>query len=43
VELEVERHASFVIAELADHVPDVLPPANFSPVSSGEAAVGFHK
>jgi hypothetical protein len=43
VELEVERHASFVIAERADHVPGVLPPGNDSPVTSGQAAVGFQK
>jgi hypothetical protein len=41
VELEVERHASFIIVEQSDHVPDVLPPGNDSPVPSGQAAVGF--
>jgi hypothetical protein len=41
VELEVERHASFIIVDQSDHVPDILPPRNDTPVRSGQTDVGF--
>jgi len=41
VELEVELQASLITAERSEPFPHSLPPGNESPVSSGQAAVGF--